>query len=53
MQFIDTPVGRFPYEYGSTAPKGGVLFDKRCIEDRRVRYPDGKSTTQMAMTGPE
>jgi RHS repeat-associated protein len=42
VQFIDTPVGRFAYEYGSTLPKGAGLFDKRQLLANlvRVRLPD-------------
>jgi RHS repeat-associated protein len=42
VQFIDTPVGRFAYEYGSTVPKGTGLFDQRQLLARlvRVRLPD-------------
>jgi len=29
VQFIDTPVGRFAYEYGSAIPKGTGLVDQR------------------------
>lgn len=42
VQFIDTPVGRFAYEYGSSAPKGAGLFDQRQLLANlvRVRLPD-------------
>ncbi|GAB3427935.1 hypothetical protein GCM10027320_05460 [Massilia solisilvae] len=42
VQFIDTPVGRFEYEYGSTLPKGAGLFDERQLLANlvRVRLPD-------------
>jgi RHS repeat-associated protein len=42
VQFIDTPVGRFAYEYGSSTPKGAGLFDKRLLLANlvRVRLPD-------------
>jgi RHS repeat-associated protein len=42
VQFIDTPVGRFAYEYGSTLPKGAGLLDKRQLLANlvRVRLPD-------------
>jgi RHS repeat-associated protein len=42
VQFIDTPVGRFAYEYGSAAPKGTGLLDQRQLLANlvRVRLPD-------------
>jgi RHS repeat-associated protein len=42
VQFIDTPVGRFGYEYGSALPKGAGLFDKRQLLANlvRVRLPE-------------
>lgn len=42
VQFIDTPVGRFEYEYGSTLPKGAGLFDEKQLLASlvRVRLPD-------------
>jgi RHS repeat-associated protein len=42
VQFIDTPVGRFSYEYGSALPKGAALFDQRQLLANlvRVRMPD-------------
>jgi RHS repeat-associated protein len=42
VQFIDTPVGRFAYEYGSAAPKGTSLLDPRQLLANlvRVRLPD-------------
>lgn len=42
VRFIDTPVGRFAYEYGSTVPKGAGLIDKRQLLANlvRVRLPD-------------
>jgi RHS repeat-associated protein len=42
VQFIDTPVGRFAYEYGSAMPKGAGLVDQRELLANlvRVRLPD-------------
>jgi RHS repeat-associated protein len=42
VQFIDTPVGRFAYEYGSIVPKGTALVDQRPLLANlaRVRLPD-------------
>jgi RHS repeat-associated protein len=42
VQFIDTPVGRFAYDYGSTVPKAAGLFDKRLLLANlvRVHLPD-------------
>jgi len=42
VQFIDTPVGRFAYEYGSAIPKGAGLVDQRQLLANlvRVRLPD-------------
>jgi RHS repeat-associated protein len=42
VQFIDTPVGRFAYEYGSAMPKGAGLLDQRQLLSNlvRVRLPD-------------
>ncbi|WP_371766297.1 DUF6531 domain-containing protein, partial [Massilia sp.] len=42
VQFIDTPVGRFAYEYGSALPKGAGLIDQRELLANlvRVRLPD-------------
>ncbi|MDP3671068.1 MAG: DUF6531 domain-containing protein, partial [Telluria sp.] len=41
VQFIDSPVGRFEYEYGSTLPKDSGLFDKAQLLANlvRVRLP--------------
>lgn len=43
VQFIDSPVGRFVYEYGSAAPKDAGLFDRRVLLANltRVRLPTG------------
>jgi len=42
VQFIDTPVGRFAYEYGSAIPKDAGLVDQRLLLANlvRVRLPD-------------
>lgn len=42
VQFIDTPVGRFAYEYGSAMPKDAGLIDQRQLLANlvRVRLPD-------------
>jgi RHS repeat-associated protein len=42
VQFLDTPVGRFAYEYGSAVPKGAALLDQRQLLANlvRVRLPD-------------
>jgi RHS repeat-associated protein len=42
VQFIDSPVGRFAYEYGITVPKGAGLVDQRQLLAHlvRVRLPD-------------
>jgi RHS repeat-associated protein len=42
VQFIDSPVGRFAYEYGSRLPEGTGLFDQRQLLANlvRVRLPD-------------
>lgn len=42
VRFIDTPVGRFAYEYGSTLPKSADLFDRRQLLANlvRVALPD-------------
>jgi RHS repeat-associated protein len=42
VQFIDTPVGRFAYEYGNAMPKGAGLIDQRQLLANlvRVRLPD-------------
>jgi RHS repeat-associated protein len=50
VQFIDTPVGRFGYEYGSALPKGAGLFDKRQLLANlvRVRLPDHFDPDQKA-----
>ncbi|MRX11728.1 hypothetical protein GJ697_28255 [Pseudoduganella sp. FT25W] len=40
VQSIDTPVGRFTYEYGSAPPKGSVLGARDVLANLvRVRYP--------------
>lgn len=50
VQFIDTPVGRFAYEYGSEPPKGAGLLDKRQLLANlvRVRLPDEFDPTKKA-----
>lgn len=50
VQFIDTPVGRFGYEYGSELPKGAGLLDKRQLLANlvRVRLPDEFDPTKKA-----
>ncbi len=42
VRFIDTPVGRFAYEYGSAMPTGAGLVDQRELLANlvRVRLPD-------------
>ncbi len=41
VQYIDSPVGRYTYEYGSAVPKGSILFDTRILWANlvRVRLP--------------
>lgn len=41
VQYIDSPVGRYTYEYGSAVPKGSILFDNRILWANlvRVRLP--------------
>lgn len=50
VQFIDTPVGRFAYEYGSSLPKNAGLFDKRQLLANlvRVRLPDNYDQDKKA-----
>ncbi len=50
VQHIDSPVGRFSYEYGSALPKGGVLFDARNLLANmvRVRLPSSYKPDQKA-----
>lgn len=45
VQRIDSPVGRFTYEYGSTVPKGSTAFDARILlaNMARVRLPAGSA----------
>lgn len=45
VQRIDSPVGRFAYEYGSTVPKGSTAFDARILlaNMARVRLPAGSA----------
>jgi RHS repeat-associated protein len=57
VQFIDTPVGRFAYEYGSAIPKGAGLVDQRQLLANlvRVRLPDhfdpGKKAHALSSRG--
>ncbi|QYG06669.1 DUF6531 domain-containing protein [Janthinobacterium sp. PAMC25594] len=37
VQYIDSPVGRFSYEYGSALPKGSVRLDPRIVLANMVR----------------
>ncbi|PHV04082.1 hypothetical protein CSQ96_27605 [Janthinobacterium sp. BJB412] len=37
VQYIDSPAGRFSYEYGSVLPKGRVQFDERNLLANMVR----------------
>lgn len=55
VQYIDSPVGRFAYEYGSALPKGSELLDARILLANLVRvrlptsyFPDRKA---HALTG--
>jgi len=50
VQFIDSPVGRFAYEYGSTLPQGAGLFDKHQLLANlvRVRLPTAYSADNKA-----
>jgi RHS repeat-associated protein len=41
VQFIDSPVGRFAYEYGSAVPKARVFDQRQLLANLvRVRLPD-------------
>jgi RHS repeat-associated protein len=57
VQFIDTPVGRYAYEYGSAMPKGAGLIDQRQLLANlvRVRLPDtfdpGKKAHALSSRG--
>ncbi|MES2161636.1 MAG: RHS repeat-associated core domain-containing protein [Pseudomonadota bacterium] len=52
VQTIDSPVGRFSYEYGGAAPQGAVPFDARILLANmiRVRLPGGRDAATSSVS---
>ncbi|GGX86234.1 hypothetical protein GJV26_28470 [Massilia dura] len=54
VQSIDSPVGRFVYEYGSSAPKGTAVGARQLLANLvRVRHPEQAQVRQYHYESPQ